>query len=179
MLLHCDDVTAPFYLDLIDRRTSGARYYLTPLFAEGSALSALTGDLLAAFEGTPFDVIAGIDALGFILGAAMATRAGTGLVAVRKGGKLPLDRVDRCTFTDYTGTKKSLELRPGAVRPGMRVLLVDEWVETGAQVSAALELIEGQGAVVVGIAAVCMNRNSRTAALEGRVRCVSVWQGDD
>ena len=172
-------MTAPFYLGLIDTQTSGTRYDLTPLFAQGPALAALSDDLLAGFDGVPFGVIAGIDALGFILGAAMATRVGTGIVAVRKGGKLPLDRVDRCTFTDYTGTAKFLELRPAAVQPGTQVLLVDEWIETGAQASAAIELLEGQGAIVVGIATVRMDRNSRTAALQNRVRCVSVWHGDD
>jgi adenine/guanine phosphoribosyltransferase-like PRPP-binding protein len=61
----------------------------------------------------------------------------------------------------------------------MRVLLVDEWIETGAQVTAALELIEAQDAVVVGIATVRMDANPRTAALKSRVRCVSVWHDDD
>ena len=172
-------MTTPFYLKLIDTQTSGARYDLTPLFARGPALAALTEDLLAGFDGVPFDVIAGIDALGFILGAAMATRAGTGFVAVRKGGKLPLDATDSRSFIDYSGTEKSLELRPRAVSPGMRVLLVDEWIETGAQVTAALELIEAQDAVVVGIATVRMDANPRTAVLKSRVRCVSVWHDDD
>ena len=112
------------------------------------------------------------EAMGFILAASMATRAGTGIVAVRKGGKLPLDRVDRCTFTDYTGKEKSLELRPGAVQAETRVLVVDEWVETGAQESAAIELLEGQGGVVVGIATVGMDPNARTAALESTVHCL-------
>ena len=95
--------------------------------------------------------MAGIDALGFILGAAIAVRLKKGFVPIRKGGKLPV-QTDVARFVDYTGQEKSLELRVGAIQPRTRVLVVDEWVETGAQVRAAIELLEKQGGVVIGVA---------------------------
>ncbi len=163
------------YLNLIDIETKGPRNDVTPLFADYKAFSALVKDLLEGFSDVQFDDIAGIDALGFILGSAMAMRAHKGLIPIRKGGKLPVE-ADRVDFVDYTGENKSLELRVNAVREGQRVLLVDEWVETGAQVSAAIKLIEGQGDTVVGVAAIAMDDNERTARLRKQYRCWSVWQ---
>ena len=171
-------MTRPSYLDLIDTQTDGQRYDVTPLFADGEALAALCADLLAPFDGT-FDVVAGIDALGFILGAAMASRAGAGFVAVRKGGKLPLEAPDTRSFVDYTGRQKALELRPDAVGPGTRVLLVDEWIETGAQISAAVSLLESRGAHIAGIAAICIDDNPAIRSLRARIKCVSVGPLDN
>lgn len=162
------------YLHLIDIDTPGPRYDVTPLFADYAAFAALVHDLLEPFAGTAFDCVAGIDALGFILGAAMAIRARCGFVPVRKGGKLPVAS-DRIAFVDYTGARKSLELRKGAIGPGTRVLLVDEWVETGAQVKAAAALIEGQGGIVVGIAAIQIDENAGTRELRERYTCQTVW----
>ena len=96
----------PEYLRLIDE-PSGKRCDATPLFADGAAFAALVDDLLALFSDTPFDAIAGIDALGFVLGGALAVRAGCGFVAVRKGGELAV-AADRVEFVDYSGEKKSL-----------------------------------------------------------------------
>ncbi len=143
---------APDYLRLIDE-PAGKRCDVTPLFADGAAFAALVDDVLALFSETPFNAIAGIDALGFVLGGAMAVRAGCGFVAVRKGGKL-LVAADRVEFVDYTGETKALELRHCAVTPGMTVLVVDEWIGTGAQAGAAATLIERQGGIVAGIAAI-------------------------
>jgi adenine phosphoribosyltransferase len=163
------------YLQLIDTDTSGRRYDVTPLFADPEAFSNLVEDLLERFAGVPFDLIAGIDALGFILGAAMAMKAGKGFVPVRKGGKLPVD-VDQVSLVDYTGEEKALEIRPDAIEEGVRVLVVDEWIETGAQVSATVDLIEGRGGVVAGIASIAMDENPRTEGLRDSYLCHTVWQ---
>ena len=98
----------------------------------------------------------------------MALRAGCGVVAVRKGGKLPV-AADRVEFVDYSGEKKSLELRGGAVTPGMRVLVVDEWIGTGAQAGAAATLIERQEGVVVGVAAIASDAKPPPHALLERL----------
>jgi len=82
------------------------------------------------------------------------------LITVRKGGKLPV-RTEVAEFIDYTGSRKSLELRPDAIRRGMRLLVVDEWVETGAQVRAAISLIERCGGVVAGVASINIDRHAR------------------
>jgi adenine phosphoribosyltransferase len=159
----------PDYLRLIDTNTS-PRCDVTPLFGDYAAFTALIADLAARFDGATIDVVAGIDALGFILGAALALHFKTGFIPVRKGGKLPV-KADRAEFVDYTGQRKALELRVGAVRPGARVLLVDEWIETGAQARAAIELIERQGGIVAGVAAINIDVNDNTHPLLAQYNC--------
>lgn len=160
----------PPYLRLVDTQTGGRRCDVTPLFADPSAFAALLADLAAPFNGAPPQLVAGIDALGFVLGTGLALRLGCGFVPVRKGGKLP-GRADRRSCIDYTGKVKTLELRVDAIPPRARVLLVDEWVETGAQMAAAAALIEGQGGVVVGLATIQMDDNDLTRQLRARYRC--------
>ena len=159
------------YLALIDHETSGNRCDVTPLFADYAAFSALVDDLAALAEPLAFDVVVGIDALGFILGAALALRTHTGFVPIRKGGKLPVD-VDTVECVDYTGQRKTLELRRDALRPGTRALVVDEWIETGAQVRAAIQLIEGQGGVIAGIASLHRDDNEATEPLRTHYTCI-------
>ena len=156
---------------MIDNKTSGTRCDVTPLFADHTAFSALVDDLAALVEPLVFDVVVGIDALGFILGTALALRMQTGFIPIRKGGKLPV-AVDSAACVDYTGQRKMLELRRDALKPGTRVLLVDEWIETGAQVQAAIQLIEGQGGGVAGIASLHIDDNEQTEPLRARYRCV-------
>ena len=139
------------YLDLIDRNTTGNRCDVTPLFADHAAFARVLDDLVRLIGDTVFDVVVGIDALGFVLGTGIALRTNRGMVVARKGGKLPL-ACDAVSFVDYTGQTKSLEMRLDALRPGTRVLIADEWVETGAQVRAVIGLIERRGAIVAGIA---------------------------
>ncbi|HEX6819015.1 MAG TPA: hypothetical protein VF120_11625 [Ktedonobacterales bacterium] len=168
------------YLRLIDTHTSGPRYDVTPLFADHSAFAALVDDLAREVEGVQFDLIAGIDALGFILGAALALRLRKGFVPIRKGGKLPVP-TDAIEFTDYSGSRKSLELRQsgtGALRLGVPVLVMDEWIETGAQVRASVTLIESQGGIVAGIATIHMDENEQTKRLAQTYPCFQVWPGD-
>jgi adenine phosphoribosyltransferase len=162
------------YRALIDTHTAGPRYDVTPLFADYAAFAQLVDDLCQQLGDVELDVVAGIDALGFILGTAIAIQRRVGFIPIRKGGKLPV-RVDTAECVDYTGQRKTLELRKGALRSGMRALLVDEWIETGAQVEAAVSLITGQGGVIAGIAAINIDGNPRTRALLDRYRCCSVW----
>ncbi len=152
------------YLELIDTHTIGNRNDVTPLFADPAAFSELVDDLAAPFLDTPFEFIAGIDALGFILGAALAMKLRKGFIPLRKGGKLPVAVISR-EFKDYSGQAKSLELRQGMIKPGDRVLLVDEWIETGAQVEAAIGLIESQGGKIIGITTINIDANKRTKRL--------------
>ena len=164
----------PEYIARID--TSGhGRYDVTPLFADAHAFAALVDDLLALAQPLSFEIVAGIDALGFILGSALAIRAGTGFIPLRKEGKLPV-LTEREAFVDYTGTQKALELRRDAVLPRQRVLVVDEWIETGAQVSAAIRLIERRGGIIAGIATIHVDANERTRSLTERYSCVQVWR---
>ena len=162
------------YLRRIDTNTQGPRNDVTPLFGDYGAFSSLVDDLLSHFANVEFDSVAGIDALGFVLGTAIAMRAERGFIAVRKTGKLPVPAVV-ATFVDYTTEEKSLEMRTDAISPGAKVLVVDEWIETGAQIQAAIELIEGQGGIVVGIASIDMDENDLTRQLRRKYNCCTVW----
>ncbi len=164
------------YLRLIDTNTPGPRCDVTPLFADPEAFAELVADLCAPFDAADIDLVAGIDALGFILGTAIAVHLHKGFTPIRKGGKLPV-AVTSVAFVDYSGQPKTLELRQGGLPAGAWVLLVDEWVETGAQVQAAVEMIEGVGGVVVGIAAINMDDNPGVRWLRERYKCVAVWEG--
>ena len=165
------------YLAKIDTNTTGNRNDVTPLFADRQAFSQLADDLTEPFLEAGIDVVVAIDALGFILGTAIAERLGVGLVPARKGGKLPVETIQEA-FVDYSGQPKALEIRPDALSPGMNVLIVVEWVETGAQVKAAIALVERLEARVGGIATICMDRNPSTDSLGQRYRIHTVWDDE-
>lgn len=163
------------YLARMGTDTVG-RYDATPLFADRETFESLRADLLAGVEEGEPTVVVGIDALGFVLGSALAVDLGVGFVAVRKGGKLPYPETDlfRRDLTDYSGEAKSLELHPRLLDGDDRALLVDDWVETGAQMRATAELVETAGASVAGVAAIRVHRNERTEPLFERYDVHSV-----
>jgi adenine phosphoribosyltransferase len=163
------------YLQLINTNTQGPRCDVTPLFADYAAFSQLIHDLSLPLKQLDFDYVAGIDALGFILGTAMALHFKVGFLAIRKGDKLPV-KTDQVCFVDYTGQKKSLELQHGAIKPGARVVLIDEWIETGSQIRAALGLVERQGGIVAGIATINIDENENTRSLLKEYACHAIWR---
>jgi adenine phosphoribosyltransferase len=162
------------YLDRMGTDTDG-RYDATPPFADQGTFAELRADLLRVAPGEP-TAVAGIDAPGFVPGSALAVDLGVGFVAVRKAGKLPYPRGEllRREVTDYSGGRRALELRPDALDDDDRVLLVDEWVETGAQMRAAAALVEAAGAAVAGVVAVCVPENEGTEPLFDRYEVGSV-----
>jgi len=162
------------YLKAIDTRTDGPRYDVTPLFGDRKAFKILVSDLAAPFRKVRIDAVACIDALGFILGTAVAVELGKRIVPLRKTGKLPVP-ADRSSFRDYTGKQKGLELRKDAVQPGERILLVDEWIETGAQINAAVRLIQKQKGEIAGIVAINMDRNQSTDLIRTQHLVHTVW----
>ncbi len=162
------------YLAKIDTNTTGNRNDVTPLFADRDSFRQLVDDLARPFLSVGIDAVVAIDALGFILGTAIAERLGVGLVPARKGGKLPVEAIHE-TFVDYSGDPKALEMRRDALKPGMNVLVVDEWVETGAQVTAAIALVECLGAHVRGIATICMDRKADTSELRRDYAVHDAW----
>jgi adenine phosphoribosyltransferase len=164
------------YLELIDRSTTGRRYDVTPVFRSFRAFSALLDDLLELCQEIEYDTVAAIDALGFTLGAAIAIRSEKPLVPIRKGGKLPTE-VHKANFIDYTGNEKSLEIRLDALDASNRVLLVDEWVQTAAQVKAAIGLIEGQGAAVAAILSINIDDSEATKELRESYPMLALSQG--
>ncbi|MBO9578514.1 MAG: adenine phosphoribosyltransferase [Microbacteriaceae bacterium] len=135
---------------------------LTPLIADGAALGVVADALLAPFAGR-YDVIAGVEARGFVFGAAAAGRAGRGLVLIRKSGKLPGDTHGLDYELEY-GTDR-LEVHADQVAPGSRVLLVDDVLATGGTIEAAAALVELAGWRVAGVSVVL-----EIEALGGRAR---------
>ena len=163
------------YLSKIDYNTIGNRCDITPLFASHSDFNSLVNDIMKLINGVHFDFVACIDALGFILGTAIAQKLKANILAVRKGGKLPVE-VDKVNFVDYTKEHKTLEIRKDILLKGSRVLIVDEWIETGAQVLATISLIEKQGSIVSGIATINMDTNANTKSISHGYKVFSVMQ---
>jgi adenine phosphoribosyltransferase len=139
---------------------------LTPVLADARALATVTDALAEVAEGA--DLVAGIDARGFLLGAAVATRLGTGVLAVRKGGKLP-PPVHSETYELEYGTA-TLEIpADGIDLAGLDVVVIDDVLATGGTVAATVKLLKLCGANVTAAAVVL-----ELTALEGRARLQSL-----
>lgn len=133
---------------------------LTPVFADAAGMAAVTDELADIASGA--DLVAGIDARGFLLGGALAARLGTGVLAIRKAGKLPPPVRTEEYRLEY-GTA-SLELPADGIElSGRSVVVVDDVLATGGTLAAAHRLLEGAGARV-SIAAVVIE----LAGLGGR-----------
>ncbi|GAB6903979.1 adenine phosphoribosyltransferase [Kineosporia succinea] len=125
---------------------------ITPLLADPDLFAESVRALSAAHRpggGAEVDLVAGVEARGFIFGAAVALSLGVGFVPVRKKGKLPHTTVSAEYTLEY-GTAV-IEVHEDAVRPGQRVLLLDDVLATGGTAEAAAGLLERVGAEVVSV----------------------------
>ncbi len=118
---------------------------ITPLLADGEAFAAAVSEL-ARFVPDDVDAIVGIEARGFIFGAALAHQLGLGLVTVRKPGKLPAD-VHSIEYELEYGVDR-LEIHRDALSSGHKVVIVDDLLATGGTAAATVKLIEQLGAQV-------------------------------
>lgn len=124
---------------------------LTPVLADPQGLAVLTDALAEAADGA--DLIAGVDARGFLLGAAVALRRGTGVLAVRKGGKLP-PPVHTVSY-DLEYGSATLEIPADSIDlRGRSVLVIDDVLATGGTLVAAAQVLAKAGARVTGAAVV-------------------------
>ncbi len=153
------------------------RYDLSRLFATPEVLTQALTDLAAPFRTQGVTKVAALDALGFVLGGGVAPLLGAGLILVRKQGKVPW-HTRHTTFIDYSGKTKGFEIAGDAVTPGDRVLIVDDWSETGAQLTAAISLLEGAGSSVVGAALIGMDSSVAQAPTLSRYTLQSLLQED-
>jgi adenine phosphoribosyltransferase len=136
---------------------------ITPLLADADGYAAAIDALAAPWRGIALDAVFGIEARGFILGAALARALGTGFVPVRKPGKLPARTHAQGYDLEYGSDR--LEIHADAVAPGARVLLVDDVLASGGTLCASLALARRQGAQVIGAAVLL-----EITALDGRAK---------
>lgn len=117
---------------------------ITTLLLDGPGFARAT-ERLAASVGTDFDLIAGIEARGFVFGAALAHRLAKGMVLVRKKNKLPGAVIGLNYALEYGEDR--VEIHADAVAPGVRILIVDDLIATGGTALAAAQLLRAAGAV--------------------------------
>lgn len=138
---------------------------ITPVLADAAGLLACVEGLAALVEGDRVDVVAGVEARGFVLGAALAIRLGTGFVPVRKAGKLP--SATHRTSYDLEYGSAEIEVHTDAFTAGQQVLVVDDVLATGGTAEAACRLVETAGGAVAAVAILL-----EIAGLGGRDRLV-------
>jgi adenine phosphoribosyltransferase len=178
--LPLDELIASLTVDVPDYPEPGVLFRdLTPVFADGAAFRRMVDGLAAPAASDPraaavagaagwdgdrgFDIVVGVEARGFLLAAAVALDSGVGVVPVRKAGKLPRERIAADYALEY-GTA-TLELHADSIRPGARVLVVDDVLATGGTLGAAISLVEQLGGVVTAVSVVV-----ELTALGGRER---------
>ncbi|GIE33214.1 adenine phosphoribosyltransferase [Actinoplanes italicus] len=121
---------------------------LMPFFGDGPTFRKVVDGIVAHYGAGAFDVVAGVEARGFLVAAAIAYATGTGVVPVRKAGKLPRPAFSAAYALEYG--EATLEVTEGAFVPGQRVLVVDDVLATGGTAGATMDLVEQAGGVVAG-----------------------------
>jgi adenine phosphoribosyltransferase len=136
-------------LDVPDFPRPGVMFKdLTPLFADGPVFREVIDGIIAYHGRDAFDVVAGVEARGFVVAAAIAYAAGIGVVPVRKAGKLPRPAFAASYALEYG--EATLEVHQDAFMDGQRVLVVDDVLATGGTAGAALDLVERAGGTIAG-----------------------------
>jgi len=120
---------------------------ITTLLGNPRAFRRAIDELVHPYAGTKIDKIAGIEARGFIHGGAIAHQVSSGFVPIRKKGKLPHDTV-RIAYSLEYGVDE-MEMHKDAIRPGEKVILVDDLIATGGTAEAATKLLKQMGAEIV------------------------------
>jgi adenine phosphoribosyltransferase len=122
---------------------------ITPLLARKELFREVVDLMSQRWNQTPPDLVAAIEARGFIPGAAIAVKLNAGFVPIRKIGKLPWETISDAYQLEY-GTAE-LQVHSDAVKPGQKVLIVDDVLATGGTAAAAVRLIRKLGGEVVGV----------------------------
>ena len=128
----------------------GVRFYdITTLLERGDVFRQLIDKMCEKYKDEKIDRIVGIDARGFLLAGAMAYKLGTGISIVRKKGKLPYKTKFRDYVLEYNS--ETIEMHEDTIKPGEKVVVVDDLVATGGTLVAALELVEEMGGQIIGL----------------------------
>lgn len=137
--------------EIPDHPKPGILFYdITTLLQDKDGFHSLVDKLCEHYSGRVVDVVAGIEARGFIFGPALAYRLNAGFVPIRKPSKLPW-KTAQVTYQLEYGSDK-LEIHQDAVKPGQRVLISDDLLATGGTAAAAAQLIRELGGEVAGAA---------------------------
>ena len=123
---------------------------ITTMLKHGDAFKSAVDGLLAKIKGKPIDVVVGMESRGFIFGAPIAYALGVGFVPVRKLGKLPADVVSVEYDLEYGSA--TLEMHKDAMKPGSKVLIVDDLLATGGTVAGTIELVKQLQGEIVALA---------------------------
>jgi adenine phosphoribosyltransferase len=133
---------------------------LTQLMSNSEVFNNAVKDLANPFLSSGVNKVVAVDAMGFAFGAGVALELNAGLVLARKAEKIAWT-TKTTSFHDYSGERKELEIADDAIKPNEKILIVDDWAETGAQLKAAIFLAEELGGNVVGISCVNMDNPVR------------------
>ncbi len=123
---------------------------ITPLMADGAAFKYATEQIVEYAKKKQIDIVVGPEARGFIIGCPVAYALGVGFAPVRKEGKLPRETIKVEYGLEYG--KDVLTIHKDAVKPGQRVLIIDDLLATGGTIEATKKLVEQLGGIVVGAA---------------------------
>lgn len=136
--------------DIDDFPTQGVSFRdITPLLGDPKGFSRAINELADVFDDVKAGKVLGMEARGFIIAAPVAYRMGAGFVPVRKAGKLPWAVVREEYSLEYGRDK--LEVHRDAIRPGEKILVIDDVLATGGTAVATVKLVEALGGVVVGV----------------------------
>jgi adenine phosphoribosyltransferase len=153
---------------------------ITTLLGDAAGFREAVRQLAGRFEGSGVRKVAGIEARGFIIGAAVAHHLGIGFVPIRKAGKLP-SKVIGCDYALEYGTDR-VEMHVDAVEKGEAVLLMDDLIATGGTAAASVKLLERAGAKVLGAAFVidlpALGGRRKLEALGHSVHALVAFEGE-
>jgi adenine phosphoribosyltransferase len=137
--------------DIKDFPTEGILFKdITTLLKDAKAFKCVLDELGTQYIQAGVELVVGVESRGFIFGGALAHELGAGFVPVRKLGKLPAKTIQAEYELEYG--RDALAMHEDAIKPGQRVLVVDDLLATGGTMAAALRLVEQCGGVVIGLA---------------------------
>ena len=127
-------------------------YDISTLLAHADAWQVTMGRLAKAISAHQPDLLVGIESRGFLVAAPLALKLGVGFIMARKKGKLPGKTIHHEYQLEYGSD--IIEIQEDLVRPGQRVVVLDDLIATGGTLAAAISLLKNMGAVVVGAACI-------------------------
>lgn len=140
-----------YIADVVDFPIEGILFRdITPLMGNGEAFNVACDELKEFAVSVGAEIIAGPESRGFIFGCPIAKDLGVGFVPIRKPNKLPRETINVSYDLEYGSN--TLCMHKDAIKPGQKVVIVDDLLATGGTMKAAIELVEKLGGVVVGLA---------------------------